>query len=126
MLMTESPVVSVHIPPSLRAYADGHDEVMASGETVGDVLSAVGHAYPELGIRLLCRDGGLADGLAIYIGGASLREREGLATPVALEEVVTIVAVGQVACAAGNVRAASDDSPGSRSGEESVISLGEN
>lgn len=126
MLITESPVVSVHIPPSLRLYADGHDEVMASGETVGDVLSAVGHAYPALGSRLLCRDGGLADGLAVYIGGASLREREGLATPVALEEVVSIVAVGQVACAVGNVRTVPAGVPDSLSGEESVISLGEN
>ena len=121
MLITESPVVSVHIPPALRAYADGHDEVMASGETVADVLNAVGHAYPALGSRLLCRDGGLA----VYIGGASLREREGLATPVALEEVVSIVAVGQVACAAGNARALPDDSP-EPAGEEPVISLGEN
>lgn len=126
MLMTESPVVSVHIPPTLRAFADGHDEVMASGETVGDVLSAVGHAYPELGVRLLCRDGGLADGLVVYIGGVILREREGLATPVALEEVVTLVATGQVACAAGNARAVSDDSSDTLFGEESVISLGEN
>ncbi len=125
MLITESPVVSVHIPPALRAYADGHDEVMASGETVADVLNAVGHAYPALGSRLLCRDGGLADGLAVYIGGVSLREREGLATPVALEEVVSIVAVGQVACAAGNARALPDDSP-EPAGEEPVISLGEN
>ena len=39
MLMSELPVVSVHIPPALRAYADGREEVMASGETVGDFLS---------------------------------------------------------------------------------------
>ena len=72
MSMSEYPVVSVHIPPVLRPLAEGRVEIMASGETVGEVLEALGHAYPALGDSMLCADGSLADGLAVYFGGAVL------------------------------------------------------
>jgi molybdopterin converting factor small subunit len=98
MLMSEYPVVSVHIPPILRPLAGGRDEVMASGETVGEILEAVGHAYPALGEALLCADGSLADGLAVYFGGTVLHGRESLRMPVAQEEVLSIVAVASPSC----------------------------
>ena len=66
MLMSEYPVVSVHIPPNLRPLAEGRDEIMASGETVGEILEAVGHEYPALGESLFCADGSLADGFAVF------------------------------------------------------------
>lgn len=78
MLMSEYPVVSVHIPPILRPLAEGRDEIMASGETVGEVLEAVGHEYPALGESLFCADRSLADGLAVYFGGTVLHGRESL------------------------------------------------
>ncbi len=99
MLMSEFPVVSVHIPPTLRAYTDGHEEVMASGETVGDILEAVGHTYPQLGEHLLCRDGELVAGLCIYLGGHSLRRRAALVTPVLLEGTLSVVVTGEPDCA---------------------------
>lgn len=97
MLMSELPVVSVHIPMELRALAGGHDEVMASGETVGDVLRAVGNTYPEFAARVLCGDGRLADGLSVCLGGCT--QPQDFSSPVGQEEVVTIVATGVVACA---------------------------
>ncbi len=78
---SEYPVVSVHIPPILRPLAEGRDEIMASGETVGEILEAVGHEYPALGESLFCADGSLADGFAVYFGGAVLHGRESLAMP---------------------------------------------
>ena len=102
MLMSEFPVVSVHIPPALRAYADGREEVMASGETVGEILAAVAHSYPALGERLLCRDGALADGLRVYLGGHSLSTAAALATPVVQEETVSLVAVDEPNCPVGS------------------------
>lgn len=90
--MFDSPVVSVHIPPSLRAYVGGHDEVTASGDTVGEVLDAVGHEYPGIRPYLVSPEGGLSPGVAVYLGGNSVRDLQGLATPVDLEEVVSIVA----------------------------------
>ena len=122
MLMREYPVVSVHIPPVLRPLAEGRVEIMASGETVGELLEALGHAYPALGESVLCADGSLADGLAVYFGGAVLHGRESLAMPVGQEEVVSIVAVANPSCPAGEVRMQATRS--AAQDEEAVISVG--
>lgn len=95
-MLTESPVVTVHIPPLLRPYAGGREEIMASGETVGEVLEALGHEFPGFRSRLMQADGSLVSGLAVYLGATSVREMQGLATPVALEELISIVPTGDV------------------------------
>ena len=92
--MFEAPVVSVHIPLALRPYAGGHDEVTASGETVGEVLEAVVHEYPAIRSQLLAGDGGLRPGVALFLGPCAIRESGGLSTPIAQEEVWHIVQAG--------------------------------
>lgn len=89
--MIDSPVVSVHIPGVLRTYVDGHEEITVSGDTVGDLLEAVGHEYPAVRSHLLSAEGGLAPRLVLYLGGRSISDLQGLATPVDLEEVLSIV-----------------------------------
>ena len=98
-MLGESPVVTVHIPEILRSYVGGHEEVMASGDTVGEILQAIGHEYPAFHASLMRNDGSLVPGLAIYLGACSVRELQGLATPVALEELVSIVPVGELSAA---------------------------
>ena len=95
-MLSEFPVVTVHIPPALRQFADGHEEVMASGETVGDILLAIGREYPAFHSRLIRADGTLTPGLTIYLGPTSVRELQGLATPVQMEELVSIVPTGEL------------------------------
>ena len=123
MLISDYPVVSVHIPPVLRPLAEGRDEIMASGETIAEVLEALGRECPALGEALLCADGSLADGLAIYLGGAELHGRESLTMPVDQEEVLSIVAVAHPSCPAGpaDILAARRPAPGG----EAVISVGD-
>jgi len=89
--MFDSPVVSVHIPPALRVLAGGHDEITASGDTVGEVLDAIGHEYPAMRGRLLQPGGDLSPEVVVYLGANSLSDLQGLATPIALEEVVSIL-----------------------------------
>ena len=123
MLKSENPVVSVRIPPILRPLVEGRDEIMASGETVGQILEALGHACPALGEALLCADGSLADGLAVYFGGAVLHGRESLAMPVDQEEVLSIVAVANPSCPVGLVHTATERAVlGGQ--DEAVISVG--
>ncbi len=90
--MLESPVVSVHIPPSLRPWTGGHEEIMASGETVAEILASVGNEYPSVLAHLMSAEGTLRPGLSIYLGANCVRDLDGLATPVRLEELVSIVA----------------------------------
>lgn len=118
MLMSEYPVVSVHIPPILTALTGGRDEVTASGETVGEVLQAVGRVWPAFSSRVLCGDGSLASGLCVYLGGTL--PTQGLATPVAAEEVLSLVATGELACAVAPLAEVA-----SRRDEAAPISLGE-
>ena len=94
--MFDSPVVSVHIPVALRGFAGGHEEITASGDTVGEVLEAVGHEYPAIRTHLASVDGDLPAGVAIYLGPRSIREMQGLTTPIELAETLSIVAVGRL------------------------------
>lgn len=94
--MFEPSVVSVHIPPTLRVYVDGHEEVMVSGETVGELLEAIGHEYPSFNSRVMSADGVLAPGMRLYLGGQSITDLKGLETPVALEEVLSIMPTASI------------------------------
>lgn len=94
--MFDSPVVSVHIPLVLRSFAGGHDEITASGDTVGEVLDALGHEYPAIRSYLMSPDGDLQSGVAVFLGARSIREMQGLATPIELEEVLSIVPIGSL------------------------------
>ncbi len=92
--MFDSPVVSVHLPLVLRTYAGGHGEITASGDTVGELLDAVAHEYPLIRSHLLSSEGHLSPGLALYLGGQEVSRLQGLATPITVEEVLSIVPVG--------------------------------
>lgn len=94
--MFESPVVSVHIPLALRGFSGGHDAITASGDTVGEVLEAVGHEYPAMRSYLMSPEGELHPGIAVFLGPRSIRELQGLETPIDLEEVLSIVPTGMV------------------------------
>jgi molybdopterin synthase sulfur carrier subunit len=73
--------VAVRIPPTLRAEVGGARELVASGDTVADVLDDLVGRYPALAAQLL--DGGeLASYVNVYLGGEDIRTREGVETPV--------------------------------------------
>jgi hypothetical protein len=90
-MISESPVVTVHIPPPLRTYTGGYEEITASGDTVLEAIEAVCHEHPTIRPLLLAADGRLAEGVSLYLGSTSVAELQGLATPLALEELVSIV-----------------------------------
>lgn len=92
--MIEEPVVAIHIPPVLRAYTQGRDEVMASGDTVRDVLEALEHEHPGVLARVVSPAGAVAPGLEVWLGGSNIAGLSGLATPIGLEELVSIVSTG--------------------------------
>ncbi len=89
--MIESPVVSIHIPPPMRRWSEGHEEITASGDTVGEALHALEHACPQLAGKVLSSTGQLQPSVDVYLGAISIRAREGVDTPIAGEEVISIV-----------------------------------
>ncbi len=90
-MISESPVVTVHIPLPLRSYTSGYEEITASGDTVLEAIEAVCREHPSIGPLLLSADGHLAAGVSLYLGATSVAELQGLATPLILEELISIM-----------------------------------
>jgi hypothetical protein len=90
LVMTDSPVLSVHIPPAFRIYTGGHGEITASGDTVAELLNSVCHEFPAIGSHLLTNDGQLQTQLDLYLGGERILD---LATPIDMQEVLSVVTV---------------------------------
>ena len=82
--------VTVKIPTQLRAATDGDATVAVQGSTVGEVLDALYERYSELRSRI-AEDGGLRRFVNVYVAGEDIRFREGLDTPVADGDEVTIL-----------------------------------
>ena len=83
--------VIVRIPTPLRGFAGGNAEIAAEGADVGAVLSAIGAEHPELLERVMKDDGQPREFVNIYLGSDNVRTLEGMDTPVAEGDVLSIL-----------------------------------
>ncbi len=83
--------VTIKIPPQLRAVAGGAAEAEADGGTVGEVLNRLYEQHGELRDRIAGEDGELRRFVNVYLKGEDIRFLDGLATPVADGDEVTIL-----------------------------------
>jgi len=83
--------VTVKLPTQLREAAGGASEARADGGTVGEVLEALYSRHGELRARIAGDDGELRRFVNVYLRGEDIRFLEGLATPVADGDEVTIL-----------------------------------
>jgi MoaD family protein len=83
--------VTVKIPTQLRAAAGGAAEAEIDGATVRDVLSGLYERHSELRERISDEDGSLRRFVNVYVAGQDIRFMDGLATPVADGEELTIL-----------------------------------
>jgi molybdopterin converting factor small subunit len=89
----DDPVVTVHIPEFLRRYTDGAEESIVSGFTVGEALSALEREHPGILSQVFEAGGGIRSSVELFLGGNDIRCLQGLATPIAGEELLAIVPV---------------------------------
>jgi molybdopterin synthase sulfur carrier subunit len=82
--------VTVKIPTQLRSATGGEATASVEGETVGEVLDALYDKFGELRSRIT-EDGGLRRFVNVYVGGEDIRFLDGLDTPVADGQEVTIL-----------------------------------
>jgi sulfur-carrier protein len=82
--------VTVKIPTQLRSATEGESTASVDGETVGEVLDALYSRFGELRSRIT-EDGGLRRFVNVYVGGEDIRFLDGLDTPVADGDEVTIL-----------------------------------
>jgi len=74
-------VITVRIPPTLRAEVGGARQVEASGHSVRAVIDDLVERHPALGPQILS-DGEIAPFVNVYLGGEDVRTLDGLDTRV--------------------------------------------
>jgi molybdopterin converting factor small subunit len=83
--------VKVRVPTQLRTLTGGVGEVDVEGTTVGEVLKALDAANPGFAERLFDDAGGLRRFVNVFLADEDVRFLDGLATPVADGQTVSIV-----------------------------------
>ncbi|MFT5221998.1 MAG: molybdopterin synthase sulfur carrier subunit [Glaciecola sp.] len=82
---------TVRIPTPLRKLTDGTAVVTVDAGDLRSVVTAVDAAHPGLGARILDEDGNLRRFVNVFVRDEDVRFQQGLDTPVADGEVVSIV-----------------------------------
>ena len=82
---------TVRLARPLRDVAGGRAHVEVAGDDLGAVLADLVAAHPELGERVLARDGSLQGFVRVFVGEQGARGDDALAMPVGPDDVVTIV-----------------------------------
>jgi sulfur-carrier protein len=82
---------TVRIPAQLRSLTAGSGEVSAEGSTVGEVLRALDASHPGFADRLFDESGGLRRFVNVFVADEDVRFLQGLDTPVADGQTVSIV-----------------------------------
>ena len=83
--------VTVKLPAQLREAAGGAVSAQVDGGTVGEALQALYAQHGELRERIADGDGALRRFVNVYLKGEDIRFLEGLETPVADGDEVTIL-----------------------------------
>ena len=91
---------TVRVPGPLRRLTNGNAEVSVEGTTVGAVLTNLDATYPGFRDRLYDDAGSLRQFINIYVNDSDIRFAQGLDTPIAERDEVSIVP----AVAGGRVR----------------------
>jgi molybdopterin/thiamine biosynthesis adenylyltransferase/rhodanese-related sulfurtransferase/molybdopterin converting factor small subunit len=83
--------VTVRIPTPLRPFTGGADQVYVQARTVGEALTALGSAHSGVLERVIDSGGELRNFVNVYRGRDNVRSLDGLATPLADNDVISIV-----------------------------------
>jgi len=83
--------VEVRLPTVLRQHAAGQSSVKANGATIGEVFDDLLRQFPLLAGQVVTDDGSLHKFVNVYRNDDDVRFLDSLATPVADDDVVTIL-----------------------------------
>lgn len=84
-------MATVLIPTPLRRLTANHSKVEVAGATVAELLANLEATYPGIGERLLDGDGQVKRFINIFVNSDEIRTLQGLNTPVAARDQVSIV-----------------------------------
>jgi adenylyltransferase/sulfurtransferase len=83
--------MQIHIPAPLRVYTGQQASIAVSGRSVGEALAALTAAHPELQKHLFTADGALRSFVNLYLNDEDIRYMEGVDTPVAETDELSII-----------------------------------
>ena len=85
--------VNFLIPRPLRSMTGGHSHlhVETSGGTLRDALEALFAAYPAIRDRVFTEQGEIREHVNVFVGNTVARWMDGLATPIADGEEISII-----------------------------------
>jgi len=83
--------VTVRIPTTMRPFAGGASSVQVEGTTLREVLAALDAAHPGFAGRLFDEAGDLHKFVNIFVADDDVRYTNGLDTPVASGDTVSII-----------------------------------
>ena len=83
--------VEVRLPTVLRQHAAGQPSVKANGSTIGEVFEDLVRQFPLLAGQVITEDGSLHKFVNVYRNDDDVRFLDKLDTPVADDDVVTIL-----------------------------------
>jgi molybdopterin synthase sulfur carrier subunit len=82
---------TIHIPPALRKFSKGRDEVAIGGATVRDVLKNLESECPGIGERILDDNGAVRRFVNVFVADEDIRFMDNLDTEVKDGDEVSIV-----------------------------------
>ena len=99
--------VTVRLPSQLRTLVGGAGEVPVEALTVRDAIVAVDAAYPGIAFRVLDDRGALRRFVNVFVADEDVRFLQGLGTPVADGQTISIVPAVAGGCGPPTVAAQS-------------------
>ena len=83
--------VTVRIPTPLRKLTNDQDVVAASGDSLAAVILDLDATYPGLQTRVVDEEGAIRRFVNVFVNGEDVRFLDGLGTPIAEGDEVSIV-----------------------------------
>jgi MoaD family protein len=89
--MNRAASIKVNVPAALRAYCDGDNELALSAADVRGALGELERKFPDLHRNICDETGAVRRHVNVFVNSSNTRDREGLNTPLAPGDVVTIL-----------------------------------
>jgi sulfur-carrier protein len=89
--MIQAPTITVLIPGALRPYCEGEAQLSASAATVRGMLDDLEQGRPSLHRNICDETGAVRRHLNVFVNSHNMRDIQGLDTPLATGDVVTII-----------------------------------
>ena len=84
-------MATVHIPPALRKYTQGQEEVSVEGANVRDLLGNLEKGFPGIGERICDDKGAVRRFVNVFVADEDIRFMDNLETAVKDGDEVSIV-----------------------------------